>query len=282
MRRKVGHTVAKRDNRRYRHIVEFDCRGVSARRPRAERIDESLYDNVADGYERLLQNAGDCDDGNLFQNFEIDFFNLFVAFVRKFSEPYEHKCKSKNRADSLTKERRPRHAFNAHMKGFYENDIDDNVCDRRRRKKQKRGKGVAECRKYARRDIVRQKENIAAEIYHQVFVRIGENHGVGFNEIQERLRKPKPQRRQNYRNYGADDNGSRYRRFHAADIFLAEIPCSDDRRADIAPESNRNEQKRDFVSVADRGERVRADISACNKAVRYVVKLLENDTAEKG
>lgn len=55
----------------------------------------------------------------------------------------------------------------------------------------------------------------------------------------------------------------------------------DDRAAHIAAEGKGNKNQSDFITIAHGGQRVFADKFSCHKAVRYIVELLENNTAKK-
>lgn len=68
----------------------------------------------------------------------------------------------------------------------------------------------------------------------------------------------------------------------AADFFCAEKLSDNDRTADVATESKRNENKGYFITVADSGKSVFAYKLACDKTVGKVVKLLKNHTPEQG
>ena len=63
--------------------------------------------------------------------------------------------------------------------------------------------------------------------------------------------------------------------------FCAEELCGQNRTADVAAESKGDEDQRDFIAVADGGQRIVVDEFPRDKTVGDVVELLKENAPEK-
>ena len=191
------------------------------------------------------------------------------------------KHKRQNAADALAEEGCPCHAVHAHAEARDKENIHADVGERGAGEEDKRGLGVAERRKNAGGYIVEENERQTEDVDVEIKLGVGKDVLRRVDKVQESVAEEPADRHQRGAQHAAEDEGRADRRLHILMLLGAEELRHNDRRADVAAKGKCNKDQRDLIAVADGGKRIIADEFACDKAVRNVVQLLKNNTAEK-
>ena len=281
LRREVRNAVAQRHERRDDEVVQLDRRGIARHNGRAERIDDTLQHDIADGDEALLQDTRDGDARHAAEQSAGEDRSPLALRQVDLRQTAEHEHQRQHAAHALAQERCPRNAVHAHAERRDEQDIHRDVRERRSHEEEERRFGIAERGENTGRHIIEKHKRQAADVNVQIQLRVLHDLIRRVDEAEELTRQQQADQHQNSAQARAGDERGIDRRLHAAQVLRAEELRRHDGAADVAAKGKGDEDQRDLIAVADGSQRILADEFTGDKAVCDIIKLLENNAAEQ-
>lgn len=275
----VGHTVGQGGEGGDDQVVQLYSGGVARHNAGAKAVDAPLEDDVAHGDEALLEDAGDGNDGNFFQQQGGEHRRGLRGF--HLSQAGAYHTHRQDAADSLAEEGGPGHASHPHVKGGDKEDIHRDVGSGGGRQEEERGPGVSQGGEYAGGDVVEKDEGQAPDVDIQVELGGGEGPLRGVDEPEQPAAAKDASQHQRPAEDGAGDAGGGHRRFHLPVLPGPEELGDHHGAAHVAPEGESQENQRHLVAVAHGGQGFLADELPGHQAVGDVVELLENDASKQ-
>ena len=162
----VGNTIAQGGEGGDDQVVQLDGCGVTGHDGGAEAVDNALNDDVADGDEALLHDAGHRDDDQLLENGEGELLGL--ALHLDLMEPTHHHSHGQHAADALAQEGSPGHTGHAHLERGDKQDVHADVGHRGHRQEIERSFGIAQGGENAGSDVVEEYKRQAPDVDIQI------------------------------------------------------------------------------------------------------------------
>lgn len=277
---KIGDPVSDGGKGGNDQIVQLHGGGIPGHHRRAEPVDHALDQDISHRDKALLQNAGNGDHQNFFEELPVEQDGGLPGL--DLPQPFPYGKYGQDTAYSLTEKGGPGNTRYAHVKGLYKQNIHRDIGGGGGGQKAEGRSGIPQRRENPGGNIVKEDEGQAPHINIQIQPGVREHLLRRAHKTQQRGAPRNAGDHQKGAERGAEDTGGGHRGFQLPEIPGAKELGDDDGAAHIAAKGKSEEDQRNLVAVAHRRQRVFPHKFSRYQRVRYIVELLKDDAAKQG